>query len=96
MKKRNTIAKPTAAVTLYDRVLQLLQRHDPAHLIPDRHREYEPIASAVVQRLATVNSATELREVIYDEAEIWIAIGVGPEDRYDEVARDICAAWQEH
>lgn len=97
MTEKKGNAGSTASFDLYGRVLQLLQRNDPARilLVPGREREYEPIAAAVVQLLPTVKSPTQLRQIIYDEAEVWICIGIGPEDRYEDAARDVWTAWQD-
>lgn len=81
---------------LFQRVVEILFEHDPVNINcevnPD---EYEPEAGTIIPRLADCSGPIEARKIIHEEFIRWLYDGIGEEDEYTNIAKDIWNAWME-
>jgi hypothetical protein len=80
---------------LYDSVAALLFRHDPISInFENNTDEYETEAGTILPRLSSCNSVDDAGRVIYEEFVRWFDRGTaGPEELYDEIAKEIWRLW---
>jgi hypothetical protein len=86
--------------SLYDTVLEILQRHDPLGIgmMPD---EYEPEVDTILPRLNEAHSPADLRRIVHEEFIWWFSDAdatieekrqnhdAGPEEDYELIAQEI-------
>jgi hypothetical protein len=83
---------------MFDEVVALLFRHDPAGISFDENTdEYEPEVGTILPRLRTCNSADEVRRIVHQEFVRWFdPVTAGPESAYSEIASGIWDLWQRY
>ena len=88
---------------LFDEVAEILFRHDPIGINFETNTdEYEPEVETILPRLEGANSASELRRIVHEEFVRWFSADgvcdylIGPEEKYEAIAREIWAAYLRH
>ena len=81
--------------TLYEKVADILNRHDPIGLnVGEQRDEYEPEVGTILPRLKEARSEEELRRIIHEEFVRWFGTETaGPAPRYGSTASDIWKFW---
>ena len=80
---------------LYDGILQILLKHNPARLDltrGDARDDYGSPAGTLIPRLADIKES-HLEEVLYGEMEHWYRQEAGRPEHYDGIAHEIWQAW---
>lgn len=84
---------------LLTRIAQILYNEDPMKINfgcnPD---EYEPEASAIIQRLPLAKNEADALEIVHDEFSCWFGEEglVGPKEKYRAASALIWVAWLQH
>jgi len=83
---------------LYDAVSEILFRYDPIGInFGHNTDEYEPEVRTILPRLNDCISVSHVRNVIHQEFVRWFDLdSAGPEARYEEIAEEVWAAWQNY
>ncbi|SNR36574.1 hypothetical protein [Blastococcus mobilis] len=83
------------ALSLIAEVEALLYRHDPVGInFGDNPDEYRPEAESIVARLPRARSVDDVLALVHEEFVYWFDEDIaGPADRYEDIARDVWAAW---
>ena len=81
---------------LFQSISALLFEHDPISINYETNRdEYEPEVETILPRLKGCHSAEDVRRVVHEEFIRWFgAEDVGPENRYEQIAKQIWDIWQ--
>lgn len=82
---------------LYDRLASLLFLHDPVGINFETNTdEYEPEAGSILPRLRSASSSADVQRIVHHEFVSWVDDDIaGPETRYEAIAKEVWALWQE-
>lgn|GEM_PF-1054786 len=83
---------------LYERVEEILFRHDPVGInLGDNRDEYDPEVDTILPRLKRCESVVQVRDVVFEEFARWFdGIDIGPRERYAKAAEEIWAAYLDY
>jgi len=92
------------APELFNRVLKILQRHDPMGIYEEDmpHRDaYDPEVGTIVPRLPAASSAEDVQTIVYEEFVRWFYTPFGgsiakSRAAYEKIAHEIWAVWKSH
>jgi hypothetical protein len=80
---------------LYDKLQQILLKHNPAKLDPERgdmRDDYGLPVGTLIPKLKSTDQS-RLKHVLHREMSHWYRDEAGTPDRYDEIAREMWAEW---
>lgn len=83
---------------LYERVEEILFRHDPVGInFGDNRDEYDPEVDTILPRLKRCESVVQVRDVVFEEFARWFdGIDIGPREHYAKAAEEIWAAYLDY
>ena len=82
---------------LFERVSEILHRHDPMGITTGDPNEYEAEAGTIIPRLRLAYDAGDVETIIGQEMAFWYGDAMAPpEEGFGPTAREVWAAWAEN